>query len=293
MPTYNKKNAEQVTTVLFDYLSGETGMKTESKTTELSWDDFAKLCKAAGCDVVKTQRLWKQTDKDNSGFLDRIEFFQFCARTDIYPTVAKMAVEVHTREVEMRKRRMAADELFDFLDKSKDNLLSWEEFQPLCKGAGCSASQAREGWNVADTDESGMLDRQEFRSFVVSNTVWPVMKKLHIELQNIKRRKITDVSNAIFSELKRVKNNKNEFFEDELSFEQFATLCKAAGATSEEKSKELFNMTDEDRSGSISRKEFVYFCGRSDVWPVMEKIHAHILRKKRQKEESAMKEEKK
>eukprot|EP00472_Partenskyella_glossopodia_P010371 CAMPEP_0197518474 /NCGR_PEP_ID=MMETSP1318-20131121/3681_1 /TAXON_ID=552666 /ORGANISM="Partenskyella glossopodia, Strain RCC365" /LENGTH=323 /DNA_ID=CAMNT_0043068843 /DNA_START=100 /DNA_END=1071 /DNA_ORIENTATION=- len=278
---YNEKNVSNVATTLFNYLDGKSANGLDIKDSELTWGEFALLCKAAGCDVVKTQLLWKQTDLDLSGSLDREEFFRFCARPDVYPTAARMAARVCEENIEQQKRIMASDELFDYLDKNADNMLSWEEFIPLCRGAGCSGEQAREGWSIADTNESGFLDRDEFRNFVTSNTCWPVMCKLYWELQHIKIPKVVPVSDAIFEELKATTTGNEEYFNSsELTFTQFARLCATAGATSAEKAKELFIATDQDGSGSISRKEFAYFCARRDVWPVMQKIYEHLKKKK-------------
>ncbi|GAB5365601.1 hypothetical protein AAMO2058_001072200 [Amorphochlora amoebiformis] len=286
VPSYSKRSVEEVATVLFDHLDGVSDAGLDAKDSELGWKEFAVLCKAAGCDVVKTRILWNQTDRDLSGSLDRSEFFQFCARQDIFHTVAKMAVEVVNKSLEEKKRRMAADEIFDYLDKNKDNMLSWDEFQPLCKGAGCSAQQALEGWNAADADESGELDRSEFRRFATADSCWGVMKRLHGELQYIKLRQVSEVSDTIFNHLrgKFSVDRSGLFNEDELTFDQFAKLCKTAGATTEEKAKDIFSLTDQDGSGTISKREFAIFCARRDVWPVMEKIHAHLRKVQEQKD---------
>mmetsp|Transcript_23031 Transcript_23031/g.36997 ORF Transcript_23031/g.36997 Transcript_23031/m.36997 type:complete len:215 (-) Transcript_23031:265-909(-) len=193
------------------------------------------------------------------------------------------AVVCKERMIALKKRKMAADELFDFLDKNNDNMLSWEEFKVLCKGAGCSPQQAISGWSVADEDDSGSLDRDEFRKFATSNTCWPVMAKLHSQVQHMKLVNVKPMSNTIFEELQKQYPDMESL--DELTFDQFAALCKVAGATSTVKANELFKSSDEDQSGTISRKEFAYFCARRDVYPVIKKIHAHIKAKKKKSEE--------
>uniref|UniRef100_A0A7S3YTC0 EF-hand domain-containing protein n=1 Tax=Lotharella globosa TaxID=91324 RepID=A0A7S3YTC0_9EUKA len=264
---HNPKNVQTVATALFDELHGK-GRPIELKGAgdQLSWQGFSKLCETAGCDVVRARMLWNEADRDRSGYLDRHEFFLFCARQDIYPTVARMYVVVRKKNIAQKQRLMAADELFDFLDKNKDNMLSWEEFKVLCRGAGCNAKQAMVFWNATDSDESGELDRYEFRKFVSSDSIWPEMRRLYKQLQDIKIHETKEIAKLVFEELKAAAQTTNmDFKEDELSFKQFKMLCKKAGATSEEEAKRIFIQTDQDDSGFISIKEFYYFCARRSV----------------------------
>uniref|UniRef100_A0A7S2TEC6 EF-hand domain-containing protein n=1 Tax=Lotharella oceanica TaxID=641309 RepID=A0A7S2TEC6_9EUKA len=285
---HNPKNVQIVATELFDALHGKAGdLDTKDAGDPLGWQGFAKLCQTAGCDVIRARMLWNDADKDGSGYLDRHEFFLFCARQDIYPTVAKMAIEVRKRNLQRKQRVMAADELFDYLDKDGDKMLSWEEFKVLCRGAGCNAKQAMACWNAADSDESGELDRAEFRKFVSSESIWPEMRRLYMRLRDMKQHETKEVANLVFEELKSAAATSNiDFNDDELTFKQFWLLCKKAGASSEEQAKEIFKQTDQDDSGSISRKEFYIFCARSDVRPVMKKIALMITKRKKKVKEA-------
>ena len=290
IPDYNKKNVMVVADTLFRHLDGKGAGFTDEEDDKLTWGEFALLCRYIGAkDDVAIRRLWIQTDKDGNGWLDRREFLIFCARKEVYPLIGKAYVAVRNRQVEAKMRRVAADELFRFLDKDNSGTLSWEEFLPLCKGAGSSAKQAQEGWAIADSDENGELSLEEFRTFVASELCWPAMRQMHLKLMSIKGRNQVKVSQDIFNELKASKSSDKaeQFDENELTFEQFAKLCKRAGALTEERARKIFEMTDQDHSGSISRKEFAIFCRRNDVWPTIQKIHNHILDARRAKQAAA------
>lgn len=249
----------------------------------LSWSQFAPLCAQIGWKEDIGRVLWNQTDVDKSGTLDNREFLSFASRPDVKPYL--VPYEDRTCAAVPQGPPMGGGggdfgaRLFDFLDgrgEKRDGVISWAEFAPMCQQAGWDPSVARMLWNDADTDRSGSLSKQEFVRFANRPDVRPALEPLLMANQappGMPPAGMPPPGMRLFDYL----DGRGSVKDGVLSWEEFAPLCAQIG-WSPDIARTLWNQTDTDRNGTLSRSEFLTFASRNDVRPYLIPMEDQILR---------------
>jgi hypothetical protein len=169
--------------------------------------------------------------------------------------------------------------LFDYLDgkdgrEQRDGVISWSEFAPLCQQAGWDPSVARTLWNDSDQDRSGSLSKAEFIKFANRADVKPALFALEssIAAQMASLQAQAPPGMRLFDHL----DGRGAVKDGVLSWDEFAPLCAQIG-WSQDIARTLWQQTDIDKSGTLSRDEFLRFASRPDVKPYLVPMEEKII----------------
>jgi len=165
------------------------------------------------------------------------------------------------------------DRLFQYLDGKgcvKDGVLAWAEFVPLCQRMKWDPATAQRLWFETDHDKSGNLSRMEFLRFAARPDVWPLLGPFEDEISA----GALD-PNAPGARLFDFLDGKGHVKDGMLAWTEFAPLCQQLGWPLL-LAEQMWYQTDKDRSGTLSRVEFLRFVAKPEVLRVMGPYEAKL-----------------
>jgi len=162
--------------------------------------------------------------------------------------------------------RLPGDQVFHYLDGRgcvKDGVIAWAEFVPLCQRLNWDPATARKLWFETDSDKNGNLSRMEFLRFAARPDVWPFLGPFEDEIAaggldpNAPGVKLFDMLDG-----------QGHVKDGMLAWTEFAPLCQKLGWPVL-LAEQFWYQTDKDRSGTLSRVEFLKFVTKPEVLRVL------------------------
>lgn len=169
------------------------------------------------------------------------------------------------------------DRLFHFLDGRgdvKDGMIAWKEFVPLCQRMNWDPATAQRLWFETDHDKSGTLSRMEFLRFAARADVWPILGPFEDEIAAGGLD-----PNAPGARLFDFLDGKGHVKDGMLAWTEFSPLCKELGWPLL-LAEQFWFQTDKDRSGTLSRVEFLKFVAKPEVQRVLGPYEAKLPKAK-------------
>lgn len=161
------------------------------------------------------------------------------------------------------------ERLFYAMDGPGGNgVITWDEFLPQIQKIGWNQQTAMQMWYTVDTDRSGSLSKDEFLAFCNNPSVSPFIAKYEQTLPAPPPR----CGEKAFAYIDGASGGESD---GRISWKEFCPLILKIG-WNQQTAMQMWYIQDTDRSGFLSKEEFITFCNRPDVKPYMTKCEATL-----------------
>lgn len=152
------------------------------------------------------------------------------------------------------------ERLFYAMDGPGGNgVITWDEFLPQIQKIGWNQQTAMQMWYTVDTDRSGSLSKDEFLGFCRNGSVAPFIQKYEQTLPAPPPR----CGEKAFAYIDGSGGGPSD---GRVSWKEFCPLILKIG-WNQQTAMQMWYIQDTDRSGFLSKEEFITFCNRPDVRP--------------------------
>lgn len=161
------------------------------------------------------------------------------------------------------------ERLFYAMDGPGGNgIITWDEFLPQIQKIGWNSQTAMQMWYTVDQDRSGSLDKGEFLRFCQNPSVSPFISEYEKRLPAPP----PPVGAKAFAYIDGQGSGPSD---GRVQWSEFCPLILKIG-WNQQTALQMWYTQDTDRSGYLSKAEFITFCNRPDVKPYMEKAEANL-----------------
>jgi len=144
-------------------------------------------------------------------------------------------------------------------------VMTWDKFLPMIKTIGWNDQVAMQMWNTVDQDRSGSLDEREFMQFCGNGSVTQYIRQCEMSLPD-------PIGVKLFNHIDGQGGGPSD---GRIDWNEFLPLILKVG-WNQQTAMQMWYTVDQDRSGFLSRTEFIIFCNRSDVKPYLKQCEDSI-----------------
>lgn len=148
-----------------------------------------------------------------------------------------------------------------------DGKVTWAEFAPLIQTIGWPIQIAQRMWYDTDQDKSGVLEKDEFMGFCQRSDVAPYIQKLEANLPK------PVVGDRLFHFMDGNGHRKD----NNIAWTEFCPMIVSVGWDQATASK-MWYETDTDKSGVLSKEEFLCFCAQPAVSPHIARLEKKVCK---------------